>query len=152
MQRPTREHCCANLPFWLVCITPTVSPPVYPSPPSSSPVLPWFLPFTMPDTAMKVKTESSWRPQVVGDYQSHRMSARGMGCPPERPTTSRPSREKCTMVPEVEKEESAKPFDFRHRTIGFGIAPAGFLNLVLVQYFLAVSMFLYFGMVMYILY
>lgn len=108
----------------------------------------------MPDTAMKVKTELSWRPQVVGDYQSHRMSAREMRCPPGRPTArewNQPSRENCIMVPEAEREKSAKPFDFRHRTIGFGIAPAGFFNLILVQYFLAVTMFLYFGMVMYIL-
>lgn len=56
------------------------------------------------------------------------------------------------MVPKADRAESAKPFDIRHRTIGFGVAPAGFLNLVLVQYFLTVSMFLCFGMVMYILY
>jgi hypothetical protein len=62
----------------------------------------------MPHTATKVKPGLSQRLQVLGDYQSHRRSARDMGCPPGRPTArewNQPNREKCVMVPKAEREE-----------------------------------------------
>jgi hypothetical protein len=60
-------------------------------------------------------------------------------------------REVCYGAQSWKGRSQLSPLIIRHRTIGFTLAPAGFLNLVLVQHFLF-SCSSIFGMVKYTLY